>query len=53
MKLQEEDAGNSASIPWHVLDARKTIDQLHEEIQVIAKATLERATQTQIPRLWL
>jgi dTMP kinase len=39
-------------VPWHVLDATKSIAELHEEIRDIASKTIERVCHEPISRLW-
>jgi dTMP kinase len=36
------------STPWHTVDAMKTTDEIHEEIKVIAAATIEKAKESPI-----
>ena len=49
MTLKEEDEGK---LPWYVLDATKSIDELQEEIQNIAKKVLEDNKDKQVKSLW-
>jgi hypothetical protein len=39
MRLHEKDTVDH-SIPWMMLDARKSVEELHEEIKLIAKDTI-------------
>ncbi len=52
MKLKSEDE-TEGNIPWHVLDARKSIDEIHAEIQSIVDRTVEKVSGESISRLWL
>lgn len=50
LKSEDESEGN---IPWHVLDARKSIEEIQAEIQAIADKTMETVGDKPIRRLWL
>lgn len=52
MMLKEEDqaAGN---IPWHVIDARQSIETIQAQIKEIADKTIASASDKPISRLWL
>jgi dTMP kinase len=39
-------------IPWYVLDATKSVIELHEEIRDIASTTIKRVSHSPISRLW-
>jgi len=49
MLLKEEDEGK---LPWYVLDATKSIDELQKEIQIIANKVLEDNKHKEIKSLW-
>lgn len=49
MALKAEDEGR---LPWFTLDARKTIEELKKEIQIIAENCVEAAKGKEISRLW-
>ena len=40
-------------IPWHILDARLSIEELKSKIQHIAETTVQRVNKTPIQKLWL
>jgi dTMP kinase len=40
-------------IPWFTLDARRTIDELHEEIKSIASDVMTNAKDAPIKKLWI
>lgn len=50
LKSEDESEGN---IPWHVLDARKSIEDIQAEIQSIVDKTMESVGDKPIRRLWL
>lgn len=52
MRLHAADI-TTASIPWHILDARKSIDELHAEIMTIAHSTITAAEKREIGKLWM
>lgn len=47
------NSGTSNCIPWHVLDARKSIDILKEEIRQIAEDTIKRVTHLPVQKMWI
>jgi thymidylate kinase len=49
LKAEDESQGN---IPWHVLDARKSIEEIHAEIVAITRKTIEDVSNKPIARLW-
>jgi hypothetical protein len=49
MTLKDEDEGK---LPWYVLDATKSIDELQLEIQNIAKKVLEDNKDKEVKSLW-
>ena len=49
MALRAEDEGR---LPWFTLDARKSIEELQEEIKLIAENCVEVAKGKEITRLW-
>lgn len=53
LSLQQMDEQQGPSVPWHVLDARKTVEQLQAEIQEIALRVVEQAASKGIDRLWM
>ncbi len=52
LQLKSEDEV-AKIVPWHVLDARKSIEDLQREIQVIADKVIEDAAQQDIKKLWV
>lgn len=52
MQLQAKDAEDGA-IPWFVLDARKSIEDLHAEITAIANDVVLKSEGSPIKKLWL
>lgn len=48
LSLQSDDI-----IPWHTLDARKSMEELEAEIKIIADQTIADVKQKPISRLWL
>ena len=52
MNLQAADTASKV-VPWHVLDARKSIEDLHSEITSIAKKTIADVENQPIAKLWL
>eukprot|EP01036_Dinobryon_divergens_P026381 gene26381-35019_t len=49
--LKEEDAKSNIQ-SWHIVDARKPIEDLHREIVSIAEKTISRVGNTPITPLW-
>lgn len=49
MSLMEEDAGK---LPWYKLDARKSIEELQKEIEIIAESTIADVKAKPINSLW-
>ena len=49
MALKKEDEGR---IPWFALDARKSIVELKNEIELIAKNCVEDVKGNKLSRLW-
>lgn len=49
MALKKEDEGR---LPWYTLDARKPIDELKSEIQVIADKCIDSAQNEELKRMW-
>ena len=45
-------AGDEGKLPWYTLDARKSIEELHEEIKAIAIATIAEVKEKEIGQLW-
>ncbi len=52
LQLKSEDEV-AKIVPWHVLDARKSIEDLQREIQVIADKVIEDAAKQDIKKLWV
>ena len=52
LQLKAEDEA-SANVPWHVLDARKTIEELQAEIKVIADRVITESKEKPITKLWV
>lgn len=52
MLLQRIDQ-EEANIPWFVLDARKSIDELHAEISSIADDIIARNDASPVKKLWI
>ncbi len=52
MYLQERDQ-HEAVVPWFVLDARKSVEELHSEIASIADEVIARSEGTSVKKLWL
>ncbi len=50
LKSEDESEGN---IPWHVIDARQSIGDIHQQIKEIADKTVETVGDKPISRLWL
>jgi dTMP kinase len=50
--LQQKDE-EQRSIPWYVLDARKSIDELHQEISTIADEIIAQNNASPIKKLWV
>jgi thymidylate kinase len=50
LKTEDESEGN---IPWFVLDARKSIEEIHAEIVAITNKTIQEVSDKPISRLWL
>lgn len=50
--LQQKDE-EQRSIPWYVLDARKSIDELHQEISTIADEIIAQNNALPIKKLWV
>jgi thymidylate kinase len=53
MKLKEEDSQAARPIPWFVLDAKKSIEDLHQEIVTIAKQVEQSNQLKPIDHLWV
>eukprot|EP01033_Poteriospumella_lacustris_P014263 gene14263-10194_t len=51
MNLRETDEAE-ANVPWFVLDARKSIDELHAEIRSIADAVVTQNEGAPVKKLW-
>lgn len=51
MNLRETDE-SEANVPWFVLDARKSIDELHAEIRSIAEAVVTQNEGAPVKKLW-
>lgn len=49
MALKAEDEGR---LPWFSLDARKSIEELREEIKLIGDTCVEESKNKSIHRLW-
>jgi hypothetical protein len=49
MALKEEDEGR---LPWFTLDARKSIKDLREEIEIIGNNCVRESKNKNIARLW-
>jgi hypothetical protein len=49
MALKEEDKGR---LPWFTLDARKSIKDLKEEIEIIGDNCVKESKNKNISRLW-
>lgn len=52
MYLREKDEAE-ANVPWFVLDARKSIEELQEEIRSIAEAVVTQNEGAPVKKLWL
>ena len=52
MTLKQEDEA-SGNIPWHVIDARQSIESIQAQIKEIADKTIASAGEKPISRLWL
>lgn len=50
LKQEDEAAGN---IPWHVIDARQSIETIQAQIKEIADMTIAASSDKPISRLWL
>eukprot|EP01041_Mallomonas_annulata_P005215 gene5215-10435_t len=50
MKMKDSDA---TKLPWYTLDASRSIEELHEEIKLIATNTIRDIRHKEISRLWL
>lgn len=51
LQLKTEDEAEKI-VPWHVLDGRKSIEELQQEIQAIADKTIVDAASQPIKKLW-
>lgn len=51
MSLKNEDEA-SGGVPWHVLDATKSIEELHSQIDTIVNETVQRVENKPILTLW-
>jgi dTMP kinase len=51
MHMKQMDTAD-ASIPWFVLDATKTIEQLQTEVESIADTIIARAATQPVQKLW-
>lgn len=49
MALKDEDEGR---LPWFTLDARKSIKELKEEIEIIGSNCVRESKNKSISRLW-
>lgn len=38
--------------PWHVIDARRSVDEIHAEIVAIAQSTMTHVASLPIVSLW-
>ncbi len=50
LKAEDEAAGQ---IPWFVIDARKTIEEIHSEIRDITQRTIQEVGDKPISRMWM
>jgi|LauGreSBDMM110SN_4_FD.fasta_scaffold37394_1 dTMP kinase len=50
MQLKNADEG---VLPWYTLDARRSIDELHEEIKMIAHKAVEENQNKALSKLWM
>lgn len=53
MYLKEKDTEQDNVVPWFVVDARKSIEELHSEISLIADEIIARNDAAPIKRLWI
>lgn len=51
LQLKAEDEAQK-NVPWHVLDGRKSIEELQKEIQEIADKIVVEVAQQPIKKLW-
>lgn len=51
MKLKEIDERNR-SIPWFVIDAKRSIDEIHEDIKRVSNEILEKTAGLEVKELW-
>ena len=53
MALRREDEGAGvARIPWITMDASRSIESLHEEIQQLVKVVIEEVKHKEMNVLW-
>lgn len=52
MLLKNEDTA-SGSVPWHVVDARQSIEDVHAQIASIVDQVISEAETKPIGKLWL
>lgn len=49
LQLQDEQSGQ---VPWHVVNAARSIEQVQEEINAIVEKTIETIEGNTLGRLW-
>ena len=55
LKQEDEESKNDhVPVPnWHVLDATKSIEEVHKEIVSIVDSTITNISETETKKLWL
>ena len=55
LSLKSEDCKDVPveSQRWHVIDARRTVEDIHNEIIAIAEKTLNKVAEEPISTLWM
>jgi thymidylate kinase len=52
MKLKEEDE-KAKIVPWFVLDARKSIEEIHQDIVKVTEQVIESSQSKDISPMWI
>jgi thymidylate kinase len=52
MKLRKEDETNQ-SVPWFIIDAKRTIEEIHQDIVQVAEKIIEEKKNKEIKPLWI
>lgn len=52
MQLKAEDEA-TGSLPWHVVDATQTIEQVHAQITAIVDGVMAKVGDKPSAKLWL